>query len=47
MIMQTLGGERGVLWHLRKLRIGGFQSRDDRAMLVHKTIGNYGSCFAL
>ena len=27
--------------------IAGFQSRDETAMLVHKTIVNYGPCFAL
>ena len=27
--------------------IDGFQSRDKTAMSVHKTIENYGSCFAL
>ena len=27
--------------------IDGFQSRDKTAMLVHKTIANHGSCFAL
>ena len=26
--------------------IDGFQSRDETAMLVHKTIANYGSYFA-
>ena len=26
--------------------IGGFQLRDKTAVLVHKTIANYGSCFA-
>ena len=29
------------------LFIDSFQSRDDTAMLVHKTIAIYGSCFAL
>ena len=28
------------------LSIDGFQSRDETAMLVHKTIANYGSYFA-
>ena len=28
------------------LGIDGFHSRDKTAMLVHKTIGNYGKCFA-
>ena len=27
--------------------IDGFQLRDKSAMLVHKTIANYGSCFAV
>ena len=27
--------------------INGFQSRDEAAMVVQKTIANYGSCFAL
>ena len=26
--------------------IGGFQSHDTTAMLVHKTMAKYGSCFA-
>ena len=26
--------------------IDGFQSRDKTAMLAHKTMANYGSCFA-
>ena len=27
--------------------IDGFQSRDETAMLVHKTTANYASCFAI
>ena len=30
-----------------KWSIDGFQSRVETAMLVHKIIANYGSCFAL
>ena len=33
---------------LEKTRhIDGFQSRDETAMFVYKTIANYGTCFAL
>ena len=32
--------------NLREPAIGGFQSRDKTAMLVYRTIANYGSCFA-
>ena len=35
-------------WTIKQLsHIGGFQSRNRTAMLVHKTIANDGSCFAL
>ena len=27
--------------------VDGFQSRDETAILVHKTVANYGPCFAL
>ena len=30
-----------------KTRLEGFHSSDETAILVHKTITNYGSCFAL
>ena len=30
----------------KMIQIDGFQSRDKKAVLVHKTIANYGSCFA-
>ena len=33
--------------NLSGIAIDDFQSRDKTAMLVHKTIANYGSCFAL
>ena len=36
---------RNLLLHFQA--IDGFQSRDETAMLVHKTIANYGSCIAL
>ena len=32
---------------MKRPYIDGFQSRDETATLVHKTIANYGSCVAL
>ena len=41
-----LEGTYSVMTRMIRFVIGDFQSRDKTAMLVHKTIANYGSRFA-